>query len=185
MSEAGFTVRPFRHGDLDDVVKINLRCLPENYNPSFYLDLFMKFPTIFIVAEAQGRVVGYVMCRIERGFSELTRFRLVRKGHVVSLAVVPEFRRRGVAVAVTASAMKGMVDLGADECFLEVRYSNVQAIGLYEKLGLHRVREIPYYYKDGETAYVMAVNLAIWDGVRVTNEERSGFEQPEGDEFTV
>jgi ribosomal-protein-alanine N-acetyltransferase len=148
---------------LDAVVRINLRCLPENYNPSFYLDLFMKFPATFIVAEAQGQVVGYVMCRIERGFSELTRFRLVKKGHVVSLAVVPEYRRQGMAAAVTASAMKGMIDLGADECFLEVRISNLQAIGLYEKLGLQRVREIPYYYKDGETAYVMAVDLATWD----------------------
>jgi ribosomal-protein-alanine N-acetyltransferase len=62
--------------------------------------------------------------------------------------------------------MKGMIDLGADECFLEVRFSNVQAIGLYEKLGLQRVREIPYYYKDGETAYVMAVDLATWDDAR-------------------
>jgi ribosomal-protein-alanine N-acetyltransferase len=113
MSGGEYPVRPFRREDLDAVVKINLRCLPENYNPSFYLDLFTKFPATFIVAEAQGQVVGYVMCRIERGFSELTRFRLVRKGHVVSLAVV-----------------------------------------------------IPYYYKDGETAYVMAVDLATWDDAR-------------------
>lgn len=166
MSGGEYPVRPFRREDLDAVIKINLRCLPENYNPSFYLDLFTKFPATFIVAEAQAQVVGYVMCRIERGFSELTRFRLVRKGHVVSLAVVPEYRRRGIAAAVTARAMKGMIDLGADECFLEVRISNVQAIGLYEKLGLQRVREIPYYYKDGETAYVMAVDLATWDDAR-------------------
>lgn len=158
-----YAVRPFRQGDLDAVIKVNLRCLPENYNPTFYLDLYMNFPATFIVAEAQGQVVGYVMCRIERGFSELKRFRLVKKGHVVSLAVLPEYRKQGIAVAVTASAMNVMKGLGADECFLEVRVSNLQAIGLYEKLGLQQVKEIPYYYKDGETAFVMAVDLATWD----------------------
>ena len=50
---------------------INFECLPENYSSSFYRELFSRFPETFIVAEADDEVQGYIMCRVERGFSKL------------------------------------------------------------------------------------------------------------------
>jgi ribosomal-protein-alanine N-acetyltransferase len=42
------------------------------------------------------------------------------------------------------------------EVFLEVRVSNSEAVGLYEKLGFKVVSNLRWYYRDGEDAYMMA-----------------------------
>ena len=47
-----------------------------------------------------------------------------------------------------------------ESLFLEVRVSNTPAINLYKKFGFKIVRRIPYYYRDGEDAYVMVIRLA-------------------------
>ena len=138
---------------------INFRCLPENYTPQFFLDLRHRFPKAFLVAVVGDKVVGYVMCRIEIGFPEMGGIGIIKKGHLVSLAVLPEYRRMGIGRALTMKVLDAMSDYGAKECFLEVRVSNLPAINLYEKIGLRPVKKNLSYYSGGETALVMARKL--------------------------
>jgi ribosomal-protein-alanine N-acetyltransferase len=79
----------------------------------------------------------------------------VKKGHVVSVAVLPEQRRKGVGSALVEAAMKGMINYGAQEFFLEVRKTNEAAILVYEHLGFQIRRVLKGYYRDGEDAYLM------------------------------
>jgi len=152
-------LRPFQGADLDQVMHINFTCLPENYTPQFFLDLHNSFPNAFLVAAVEDKIAGYVMCRIEVGFPETGGIGIIKKGHIVSLAVLPEYRRMGVGEALTLKAIDAMSDYGAKECFLEVRVSNLPAINLYEKLGLRTVKKCLGYYSDGESALVMARKL--------------------------
>lgn len=102
-------------------------------------------------------MVGYIMCRVERGFSYTNRGRWVKKGHIVSIAVVPEARGRGIGTDLMIHAMRALKEnYGVDEYYLEVRVSNVIAIHLYEKLGFKRIKVLKGYYLDGEDAYLMA-----------------------------
>ena len=101
------------------------------------------------------------MCRIEVGLPNLGRLGLTRKGHVVSIAVLPQYRRKGIGQALMVQALKNMEKYKAKECFLEVRVSNTPAINLYKKLGFTVVRTIHSYYVDGEDAYVMARKLPL------------------------
>src|SRR5260370_34078425 len=94
LMETPYLLRPFRPDDLSAVVEINRVCLPENYSAYFFMEVYKSCPEAFLVAERDNKVVGYIMCRLEFGFSDLRRFRMVRKGHVVSVAVMPEVRRR-------------------------------------------------------------------------------------------
>jgi len=64
-----FTIRPFHPDDIKQVVSVNLRCLPENYPDQFFMGLYYHAPKAFFVAELEGEVIGYIMCRIERGIS--------------------------------------------------------------------------------------------------------------------
>ena len=144
---------------MDDVVRINWTCLPENYDNSFFLSIFYHFPKTFIVAKVSGKVVGYIMCRVETGFSDLKRFSMTRKGHVVSIAVLPEQRNRGIASALLEKALEGLRQYQATECFLEVRESNRIAIDLYKRYGFSVTRSMRGYYRDGETAYVMVKSV--------------------------
>jgi len=144
---------------LEDVVHINWTCLPENYDNSFFLSIFYHFPKTFIVAKVSGKVVGYMMCRVETGFSDLRRFSMTRKGHAVSIAVLPEQRNRGIASALLEKALEGLRQYQATECFLEVRESNKIAIDLYKRYSFSVTRSMRGYYRDGESAYVMVKSL--------------------------
>jgi ribosomal-protein-alanine N-acetyltransferase len=106
-----------------------------------------------------GKIVGYNMCRMEMGIGHIKRG-IVKQGHVVSIAVLPEYRRRGIATALMLRAMDSMKNkYGAAEVYLEVRVSNEPAIRLYEKLGFKKVKVLRGYYLDGEDAYLMAREL--------------------------
>ncbi len=155
-----FKLRKFEPDDLQAVIRINRVCLPENYTDMFFMDLHERFPETFIVAEEDHDAVGYIMCRIEVGLSNYGLGGLIRKGHVVSLAVMPQARRKGVASALLNGAMAGMVSYKAKQIYLEVRVTNEAGVNLYKKLGLEVVRTIPGYYSDGEDAYVMSKKLA-------------------------
>jgi ribosomal-protein-alanine N-acetyltransferase len=118
------------------------------------MGLHYHAPKAFFVAEYEGEVIGYIMCRIERGISGFGR-KPVKKGHIVSVAVLHTLRNKGIGTALIEEAMKGMIDYGASEFFLEVRKTNEEAIGVYEKLGYTVRRVLRGYYRDGEDAYLM------------------------------
>lgn len=149
-------MRKFHIRDLESVVYINRTCLPENYVNHFFIDLHERFPETFIVAEENGEVVGYIMCRIETGLSNFGFGGFIKKGHIVSVAVMPKHRRKGIGQALVEKAMEGMRLYNAKNCFLEVRVTNLPAISLYKKLGFKIIRTIHGYYSDGEDAYLMS-----------------------------
>ena len=154
-----FTLRKFVPDDLQSVMQINRVCLPENYTDFFFIDLHQRFPETFIVADDEGKIGGYIMSRIEVGLSNFGLGGLVRKGHIVSIAVLPQSRHKGMASSLIKRALEGMGYYKAKQGFLEVRVTNEPAITLYKKLGFEITRTINGYYSDGEDAYVMTKRL--------------------------
>ena len=160
--ESPFNLRRFKPDDLNRVIYINQICLPENYSSFFFMDLFQRFPETFIVAEKDEMIVGYIMCRIESGFSIFRSFGALKKGHVISIAVLPEYRNQGVGYALIQEALRAMsTSYDAKECYLEVRVSNTTAVNLYKKIGFEGERTVRGYYINGESAYVMVVKLPL------------------------
>lgn len=137
---------------------INRVCLPENYPPSFFLSLHQNFPKTFIVAEGGEGVLGYVMCRIE---TELPTSRPagVRRGHVVSIATLPEYQHQGIGYALMKEAMRAMQEYGAKECHLEVRTTNTSAVEFYKKIGFKITQTFPRYYADGGDAHILTKEI--------------------------
>jgi ribosomal-protein-alanine N-acetyltransferase len=160
-STNSFLIRNVRMDDIDDIIMINRLSLPENYPYYFFVDHIKDYGKAFYVAEVNGDVVGYIMPRIELGFSNLKNLpSLVKKGHVVSIAVLEAYRNRGIGTALLKASMKSMKeDYGAEEVYLEVRVSNYLAISVYEKLGFMKIKVLKHYYADGEDAYLMATYL--------------------------
>ena len=160
MSDQGFTLRTFTVSDLERVMHINTACLPENYSSFFYKDLYTRFPDTFIVAEMDGEIQGYIMCRIEKGWSKRGRLSPARLCHVVSIAVMESYRRRGIGKALVEQAMgRGRRTYDSNEGYLEVRVSNEPAVNLYAKLGFTKVKRNYGYYLNCEDAWVMAAPL--------------------------
>ena len=158
--EISYQLRRFKPSDLDWVIRVNRECLPENYTALFFINLYKRFPGTFIVAEADGEIVGYIMCRIETGIPSFKLLGITKKGHVISVAVLPSHQRKGIGYALIREAMQAMVNYKAKECYLEVRESNLSALHLYKKLGFETARTLRNYYADGETAFVLAIHLS-------------------------
>ena len=154
-----YLIRPCREDDIPSVIAINLVSLPEHYADYFFEELRRESPETFLVAEKDGQLVGYIMCRIEYGFSNVKRFNLVKKGHIVSIAVLEQHRGKGIGTALLQEAIKAMAKKKCAEAYLEVRVSNEKAISLYKRLGFAITSKIEFYYRDGEAAYVMTLPL--------------------------
>lgn len=155
----GCTVRRAAQADLIPVMEVNLKTLPEHYSDYFYESLLAEIPEAFIVAEEAGRCVGYIMCKTEYGFSNFKRLGFVKKGHMVSVAVLGGFRGRGIGRALVEESAKGIRARNCDEFYLEVRCSNGDAVRLYERLGFSVRQHLRTYYRDGEDAYLMAIEF--------------------------
>lgn len=155
-----YQIRRCERDDIQAVININAETLPEHYSDYFYYEILAEFPETFLVAELEGKIIGYVMCRIEYGFSQLRRLGLARKGHVVSVAVVEQHRGKGVGTMLMRASHDAMLGKSATESYLEVRVTNSEAVALYQRLGYKIASRLEAYYKDGEAALVMAAPLA-------------------------
>ena len=153
----GYRIRNAEMKDISSIVHINRTCLPENYPVYFFEDLLKRYNKAFFVATTEeDHVVGYVMPRIEWKPGFFRKF-IIKSLHIVSIAVLPSHRRRGLGYILMAYAMNaGVKEYGCRETYLEVRVSNEPAINLYKKLGYEIIRVLAHYYLDGEDAYLMA-----------------------------
>jgi ribosomal-protein-alanine N-acetyltransferase len=95
-----------------------------------------------------SRIVGYVGFRLQGG-----------EGHITTIAVHPEFRRRSLGELLLLVALDKMLTLGVDTVTLEMRPSNGVAFQLYRKYGFEVEHRQPGYYRDGEDALVMAAEV--------------------------
>lgn len=100
------------------------------------------------VALDEDRVVGYIAYEI-----------IADEGSLVELAVLPEYRRKGVGRKLT-ELMLTSCD-GVRTVCLEVRASNTPAIALYEAVGFRRVFvRKDYYDAPKEDAAIMVYRIS-------------------------
>lgn len=154
-----YTVRRCSGEEIPGVILVNEKTLPEHYSDVFYYDVLGGFPEGFLVAEKDGNIVGYMMNRVEFGFSNIRGFSLTKKAHVVSIAVLQEHQRKGLGWALMEEGHRAMVAKGCKEAFLEVRVGNTPAIAMYDKLGYSTAQRLHTYYRDGEDALLMTKGL--------------------------
>jgi len=82
-----------------------------------------------------------------------------REAELLTLAVCPEVRRRGLARALLTRAMAEAAAAGAERIVLEVAAINAPARALYEAAGFCGVGRRPGYYADHSDALVLAAAL--------------------------
>lgn len=140
--------RPAVPNDASAMKRINEQCLPENYPYRFWFETLLDTPSLSFVCYSKSTkdIIGYILVSV----ASETHTR------ILSLAVLPTFRRQGVAKQLIMNVLAASVLLHKKSaCRLEVRVGNACAIGLYEQLGFVKEERIPEYYADKEDGWSM------------------------------
>jgi ribosomal-protein-alanine N-acetyltransferase len=86
--------------------------------------------------------------------------RVGKEAELWNLAVAPQYQRQGVAKALFREACQRLLQAGATRIFLEVRPSNLPALGFYRAVGFKTlIRRKEYYQNPSEDALVLALDL--------------------------
>ena len=154
MKKEDFTIRLATKEDLPTVYEIERRSFKDPY-PPFFIEMLLNLnPRTFLVAEKEKRVIGYLVATKDRS-----------TGHIVSIAVLPEERRRTVGQTLLERGLEILRKLEVETIRLEVRRSNREAQRFYEAQGFEYNHEIAGYYGD-EDAFVYYKRLEENSGIR-------------------
>jgi ribosomal-protein-alanine N-acetyltransferase len=124
--------------DLDAVVAIEDAIYPHPWTRGNFADSLQAGYHCWVL-ECDGAATGYTVVMIAAG-----------EAHLLNLSVARPFQRRGIGRELLRFVLKLARDYGAARIFLEVRPSNVAAIGLYTSAGFAEVAVRPRYYPAGE-----------------------------------
>lgn len=131
--------------DVPEIAELEKICFTLPWSEKSFHDEMANNLAIYFTAKDNGKCVGYA------GFWNVSG-----EGDVTNVAVLPEYRRRGVGSSLVAEMIKTAEKLKLEILTLEVRKSNAAAQKLYEKFGFEILGERKRYYSDnGEDAYIM------------------------------
>lgn len=134
-------IENFEEKHLDGVEKIEKTCFAHPWSRENLKNQIALDTSHFLVATVDGNVAGYMGLQIFGG-----------EGYVTNVAVLPEYRKQGVAEALIREQMKNEMSF----ITLEVRESNLPAIALYTKCGFKNVGTRPNFYSaPTENAIIM------------------------------
>ena len=116
----------------------------------------------FLVAEVEGRVVGFIGARLS---DRRVNF------HISNLAVARKFQGRQIATILIKQVINLANSLDKNLLTLEVRRDNTKAQGLYRRNGFETDRLMPRYYEDGGDAIWMVKKLHATQDAASMNEK--------------
>ncbi len=143
------TFRPMLMEDLEQVAEIEKNSMPSPWSKELFEEELHRDQAHYFVLEEEGKVAGYM------GYWEAPQ-----EAHIITLAVHPGFRARGLGSQIVHQCLGYAAKRGARLATLEAREGNEAARGLYEKCGFRFVAIRKKYYSDNlEDAVVMLKEL--------------------------
>lgn len=135
--------------DLPEILAIEKASFETPWSETLFYNEIFKTISVSRVARIDGRVVGYLCANM-----------IIDEGHILNLAVHPDYRGRGIA----SRLLRHMIDeMRAGNCrsiFLEVRMSNENARKMYAKFGFTLLgTRKAYYVSPVEDAVVLVLRL--------------------------
>lgn len=154
-----------REGTADEaalLARLHAACFAETWSAEFFATLLGQPGVRALIAgkakEKTGEDVGFILIRTVAGEAEILTF-----------AVAPRARRRGIGRTLAVAAGRIARDDGAERMFLEVAVRNQAARALYERLGFAAAGYRKGYYRtrkngmqdEAEDALVLTAALPL------------------------
>jgi ribosomal-protein-alanine N-acetyltransferase len=140
MSDTSNRIRKFRVRDLDTIIEIERVSFKDPYSRTTFYFFYRGYPDTFWVYEEEEGIIGYIM--------------FIPEGHIVNIAVAPNYRHKGTGTELMKFAIDNIV---SKRVWLEVRESNIGAQKFYQKLGFKKEEVIHRYYGQ-EDAYILVLD---------------------------
>jgi ribosomal-protein-alanine N-acetyltransferase len=147
-----YDIRPLTISHLDECWRLDQRCFVdgEAYSrETFEYLLTAPEAVAYRSATPSGAMVGFVIGLVEPDHT----------GHITTVGVSPEHRRRQLAKRLMAEVEKGFKQRQVRIVRLEVRSLNIPAQKLYQRLGYQVTQRLPKYYSNGGDGLLMLKSL--------------------------
>ena len=130
---------------VDAIAELEKRCFSDPWSVNSIASELNNPLSLWIVAIEEGVLAGYVGSQSVLGWADM-----------MNLAVAPEYRRQGIGEKLIEVLIKQLQAAKVSCLTLEVRASNMPAIGLYEKMDFCQVGRRPnYYHNHKEDALIL------------------------------
>ena len=142
-------VRAMKPQDCKVTAELEKEIFSQPWSEKGFLDAISMEGNIFLVAEEDGELCGYIGMYLS-----------LDEGEITNVAVAPQKRGAGIGGMLLKEALVLAEKRGVAQVVLEVRVSNQPAIQLYEKSGFKHcgVRK-GFYDFPKEDAYIMMLHL--------------------------
>jgi [ribosomal protein S18]-alanine N-acetyltransferase len=147
-----YSIKPLTDKQLKEVLILNLRCFKagENYTKYTFSYLLSEANTLsYRVVTPNGNMVGFIFIMLNQNGA----------GHITTIGVAPEHRRRGLALKLLKHAENALQNRRISMMTLEVRAGNIAAQKLYLGLGYSIVQRLKQYYNNGEDGLLMIKSI--------------------------
>jgi ribosomal-protein-alanine N-acetyltransferase len=148
-----YKIHPLTEKQLEEVLKLNLRCFKagENYTKYTFSYLLGEPDSLsYRIVTPTGQMVAFVFVMTSREDGT---------GHITTIGVAPEHRRRGLGNKLLNHAEEALRKRGIGVVMLEVRVGNLAAQNLYRAFDYSIVQRLPKYYNNGEDGFLMVKSL--------------------------
>lgn len=161
------TIRSMKRRDIPAVSALETAIYDEPWSPRVFFDELALDSRAYVVAvDETSTIIGYGGLLI-----------VEEDAHITTLAVAPEIRGRQLGKRLMIALVDRALASGARHLTLEVRVSNAQAQGLYERFGFEPVGRRKNYYPNEDALVMWATDIdtpeyrELLDRIRATLEE--------------
>lgn len=141
--------------DIETVVEIEAEAYGQHHwsKSSFYDEMQNNLAKYYVARNSSGEIVGYA-----------GTWHIVDEGHITTIAVKKSEMRKHIGEALIVKILEDCYQEGIKYLTLEVRVSNLPAIGLYTKYGFNSLGTRKGYYQDNnEDALIMWTENIFYD----------------------
>mgnify|MGYP003393035951 CR=1 FL=1 len=131
-----FTIRQVKEAEADKLTEIHVECFPRYWNREVFTDFFAVKDTFAFLVEEGQEAVAMLVYRVAFDQAE-----------ILTLAVLPAYRKLGIARKLVVDMLEKCKALGVEKLFLEVEVDNNPAIKLYENSGFQHINRRKLYYQ--------------------------------------
>lgn len=142
-------IREMQPSDITEIMEIERKSFSTPWSELAFFNEMYDPHSIAKVAVLKNNISGYICVK-----------QISDEGHILNLAVHPDFRRHGNATALVEEVLDELRKKGCKYLYLEVRVSNLGARKFYERIGFKVVGvRRKYYTSPDEDAVVMMLVL--------------------------